>query len=217
MDPPLGMRSKRRTGIRCPSLADTLGAVAQEDAELGVRLRAIRTARGHSLAAVAEGTGISTSFLSLVENGRNDITFGRLRRLIDFYDVTLADLLPPAVDPVVIRADDRRHLQFRSEGVDIFVLVPGVDDDLYAALGVYEPDSQLEEPAQFGGMLLVTVIEGTVMLELGGSEAVELHAGDSAYFSGARQRRIRTGPTEGARMVFVAVPSPFAPAASPVG
>jgi transcriptional regulator with XRE-family HTH domain len=185
--------------------------VADDDTTLlGARLRVIRTEKGVSLSAVADATGISTSFLSLVETGKNDITFGRLRRLIDYYGVTLIDLLPPARDPVVVRAADRQHLRFASEGVDVYVLVPGVENDnLYAAIAVYGPDSQVEESDPFDGVVLVSVVEGSVILELAGAEPVRLAAGDSAYFDAGRENRLRTGPDEGARFFYVAAPPPF--------
>jgi transcriptional regulator with XRE-family HTH domain len=177
---------------------------------LGNRLRAIRTGHGFTLSAVAEATGISTSFLSLVETGKNDITFGRLRRLVDFYGVTLLDLLPPAVDPVVVRAGDRQHLRFPSEGVDIFVLVPGIENDtLYAAIATYEPDSRVDESPPFEGVILISVLEGTLLLELESAPAITLGAGDSAYFDANRGSHVRTGPGSGARFVYVAAPPPF--------
>jgi transcriptional regulator with XRE-family HTH domain len=187
--------------------------VANETTQLGARLRAIRSEQGLSLSVVAGATGISTSFLSLVETGKNDITFGRLRRLIDFYGVTLEALLPPADDPVVVRTGDHRHLQFPSEGIDLFVLVSGVKSEpLYSVLAVYEPDSQLAETApEIEGMILIFVLEGAVVLELAGSPTVTLASGDSAHFSGMRERCVRTGPDSGARFIFVATPPPFAP------
>ena len=82
----------------------------------------MRNARSLSLADVAEATGISASFLSLVENNRSDITIGRLVRLIDFYGISITDLLPFAARPdypEVIRPDERRSLQSPVEGIDI--------------------------------------------------------------------------------------------------
>src|SRR6266540_1444510 len=72
-------------------------------AHLGERLRELRLERGLSLTAVAEATGLSASSLSVTENGKSDITFGRLVRLIDFYGVTLSELLPEPqpTEPVV--------------------------------------------------------------------------------------------------------------------
>jgi transcriptional regulator with XRE-family HTH domain len=177
--------------------------------ELGTRLRAIRSERGLALSAVAEATGISSSFLSLVETGKNDITFGRLRRLVDFYELTLADLLPPPDDPIVVRAGEHRHLRFPSEGVDVFLIVPGVENDpLYAALAVYEPESEIEESPQFEGMVLIVVLEGSIRIAIAGAPEVTLGVGDSAYFNAARERHIRTGLDAGARILFVAAPPP---------
>ena len=93
---------------------------------LGTTLRAIRTARGFSLAQVAKATGISRSLLSLIETGRSDITIGRLTRLARLYEIRLADLVPEPrhADPVIVRADDRRVLHYSAEGIDIELLVP---------------------------------------------------------------------------------------------
>src|SRR5437870_657833 len=73
---------------------------------VGSALRKVRTARNLSLSEVADATGISTSFLSLVEKDRSDITIGRLVRLIDFYGISITDLLPFAAHtdyPEVVR------------------------------------------------------------------------------------------------------------------
>jgi transcriptional regulator with XRE-family HTH domain len=188
------------------------GAVLDDTRLLGARLRAIRAERGLPLSTVAEATGISTSFLSLVETGKNDITFGRLRRLIDYYGVTLIDLLPPTEDTVVVRKADRQHLHFPTEGVDIYVLVPGVENDnLYAAIAVYEPDSQVEESGPFEGFVLISVLEGSVLLQFAEATSVTLGVGDSAYFNASRDVRVRTGPDEGARFMYIAAPPPFHP------
>src|SRR3954451_14814234 len=69
-----------------------------EQAQLGRELRAHRQERGLSLKQVAEATGISVSFLSLVESGGSDITFRRLRRLLRLYGKTPSDVLAGAPD-----------------------------------------------------------------------------------------------------------------------
>ena len=61
--------------------------------DLGTRLRALRTERGLSLSQLESATRISSSFLSLVESGKSDITISRLLRLADYYDVELGDLV----------------------------------------------------------------------------------------------------------------------------
>src|SRR5882757_8783588 len=89
--------------------------------DLGTRLRSLRTERGLSLSQLEAATSISSSFLSLVESGKSDITISRLVRLADFFDVELNDLVEGSrVDrrPLeVIRDGDGSVLASRAEGV----------------------------------------------------------------------------------------------------
>jgi transcriptional regulator with XRE-family HTH domain len=89
--------------------------------DLGTRLRTLRTERGLSLSQLEGATEISSSFLSLVESGKSDITISRLVRLADFFDVELNDLVEGSrVDrrPLeVIRDGDGSVLASRAEGV----------------------------------------------------------------------------------------------------
>ena len=84
---------------------------------LGGTLRALRIERGYSLGEVALGTDLSTSFLSLVENGRSDISTGRLFRVARFLGVGLGDLLEmePPRELTVMRADDRQAVEMPAE------------------------------------------------------------------------------------------------------
>lgn len=51
---------------------------------LGRRLKGLRVSRGLSSKEVAADTGLSASFISMVETGRNEITVGRLMTLATF-------------------------------------------------------------------------------------------------------------------------------------
>ena len=95
--------------------------------DLGRRLRQLRTTRGLSLAEVAEATGISPSFLSVVENGQSDITVSRLMRLVHWYGVSIADLLQePDRSPVrVVRAGEQRSLELSDERIRILMIANG--------------------------------------------------------------------------------------------
>ncbi|MGZ4392669.1 MAG: helix-turn-helix domain-containing protein, partial [Gaiellaceae bacterium] len=65
---------------------------------LGLKLRMLRRQRRLALTQVAAATGISSSFLSLVENGKNDLTVARLIKLVSYYGVAVSDLLPDEVE-----------------------------------------------------------------------------------------------------------------------
>src|ERR1700748_412437 len=94
--------------------------------DLGTRLRALRTERGLSLSQLEGATSISSSFLSLVESGKSDITISRLLRLADFYDVELGDLVEGSRvgrRPIqVLREGQGSVLASRAEGVTVHFL-----------------------------------------------------------------------------------------------
>ncbi|MFP5417286.1 MAG: helix-turn-helix domain-containing protein [Actinomycetes bacterium] len=59
---------------------------------LGRRLHALRKGRGLTLAQVAEQTGVASSQLSMIENGKREARIGLLQRLAALYGTTLDEL-----------------------------------------------------------------------------------------------------------------------------
>jgi len=59
---------------------------------LGGRLRALRAARGETLAATAERAGVSPQYLSEIERGRKEPSSEMIAALAGALDTTLADL-----------------------------------------------------------------------------------------------------------------------------
>ncbi len=157
-------------------------------AAVGSRLREIRQGRGMSLTDVAEGTAISPSFLSLVENGRSDITIGRLTRLVEFFQITIGDLLPSpeAAEPDIVRAAERRLIHSPAEGIDVYML--GIDSrrSMMPMLLVFEPGAKLAEYGRHPGEEFLLVLSGRLQLTLMRSEPRILNTGDSAYYPGDR-------------------------------
>jgi transcriptional regulator with XRE-family HTH domain len=157
---------------------------------LGTSLRAVREARRLSLAEVAEATGISASFLSLVENDRNDITIGRLVRLIEFYGISITDLLPGRAAsgyPEVVASSERKLVHSPSEGIDVFLLTADTQRrTMMPMLLEFAPGARLAEFGRHEGEEWVHVLEGELRLELEGAEPRFLEAGDSAYYPAER-------------------------------
>lgn len=187
---------------------------------LGATLRRLRTDRGHSLVDVANGTGLSTSFLSLVENGRSDISTGRLYRVAHFLGVGLADLLDmePPRGPHIVRASERRPVAFPGDSVSVF---PLSDDRGSLAMGptytVMElgggaPDLPLIEGTEH----FAIVISGSLEMELASGKTFTLDAGDSVYLTSEDQprhsRNVGEGPLE---LVWVFSPPVLTGAAGP--
>ncbi len=188
-------------------------AVDQPDADnnglVGESLRRIRQGRGLSLNEVAAGTGISPSFLSLVENGRSDITIGRLTRLVEYFKISINDLLPSpeAAEADVVRASERRLIHSPAEGIDVYMLGVDTRRTMMPMLLVFEPGAKLAEYGRHPGEEFIHVMEGTLGLTLIGSEPRILEAGDSAYYPGDRSH-LFTNASDDSVLKVICVDSP---------
>ena len=184
--------------------------MAVGDNSLGTRLRALRTGRGISLAEVADGTGLSASFLSLVETGRSDITISRLIRVIEFYGVRMSDLIEevPRADSMVVRKNEHRHLYSRAEGIDVHLLAPDTRGSMMPVLTTYEPTGNWAEfKAAPGTEVFVYVLSGRLELDVAGHEVVVLRPGDSAYFHADRPHRYRNAGRSEVRTIATVTPA----------
>ena len=127
---------------------------------------------------VAEGTDLSTSFLSLVENGRSDISTGRLFRVARFLGVGLGELLDtvPLGEVTVVRAADRGPGIALAEGVRMFPVVGDADDVTMAPVfceyeaGAIVAGGTRSETAQH----LVLVLRGEIEITQRGEEPLLL-------------------------------------------
>jgi transcriptional regulator with XRE-family HTH domain len=175
---------------------------------LGERLRAARVAGGWSLSDVAAATGMSASFLSQVENGRSDITFTRVVRLVNFYGIDLHDLVPDGSlpDEIVVRGTDQRLIRAAS-GVELCLLSRRTDRLMLPQLVVFEPHGQTLEYARHAGEEFAFVLAGSVEIDFSGSrEPVVLGEGDSAYFDARLPHIYRNTTDRLARLVAVCTP-----------
>ena len=174
----------------------------------GVALKTLRRERRLSLQEVASATGISASFLSIVENGKSDITLGRLITLAGFFDVHVSDLLPPGIgrDPIVIRSDERRHIASPTEGLDISLLTPDSERRMLPLFAKFEPGGHPAEMSQHEGEEFIYVLSGRIRIEMEGHEPIALEPGDAAYYRADRPHRLVALDDAPASVIAVASP-----------
>ncbi len=177
---------------------------------LGETLRAIRVERGFSLGEVAEGTDLSTSFLSLVENGRSDISTGRLFRVARFLGVGLGELLDvePLGEVTVVRAADRRPVRGAPDGVMFHAVVGDAHDVTMAPViceyetGAVVSGGTRSEAAQH----FIFVARGEVELTRRDDEPLTLAEGDCAYFRSEHECTLRNAADGRSTLVWVSSP-----------
>jgi transcriptional regulator with XRE-family HTH domain len=183
--------------------------------DLGTRLRALRSERGLSLSQLEAATNISSSFLSLVESGKSDITISRLVRLADFFDVELSDLVEGSrVErrPLeVVRDGEGSVLASSTEGITTrflghqrWQLSPRVTD--YEAGGTLEiaGGEQAAREILHHRELFIYIITGTFEITVHGEEPVTVSRGDAMLIRDGADRVSNVGRRPG-RLLIVGV------------
>jgi XRE family transcriptional regulator, regulator of sulfur utilization len=165
--------------------------------------------RGLSLTEVAEATQISSSFLSIFETGKSDITVGRLVRLVKFFGVSIVDLIP---DPepqhtIVVRREGRRHLESRSEGAALELLTHHTRHTMLPVLGSLDPGGEIaDEVDPQRSEFFMFMLAGAIEIDDRENEPVRLRKGDAAYYSTDRPRTFRNPGRTRAQWVGVQTP-----------
>lgn len=157
---------------------------SSEQTLLGERLRILRIRRRLTLSDVALGTGLSRSFVALVESGRTDISVARLVRLAEFYGVWISDLVGsvgPAVE--VLRHADMLALPSSDENGQVYLLTRQAVRGLLPFRVELQPGGILEGGVAHSGEEFVHCVAGEVELHVI-DDRRQLQVGDTASFPG---------------------------------
>ncbi len=176
---------------------------------VGRRVKKLRAARGWSLEELAAASGVSRSMLSEIERERANPTLTVAARIARAFELTLQDLLGGAESPVasirVIRAGDPAQVFRADRECEIRTLSPlQLEKDVeFYELALRPAGSLRSQPHFEGTREFLTVVEGRVRVESGGSRD-DLAAGDSAtYPADVAHAIVNTGP--GQARVFLVV------------
>ena len=159
---------------------------------LGSDLRALRKARGLTLAELALKVGRSVGWLSQIERDLKQPTIADLRRLADALDqpVSLffgAPEVPAAERGYVVRADARRSLGNSDEGLVEQLLSPDLGGSFEIVRSVFAPGAELSQPASRPTEEAGYIVSGTLDLWIGDRQ-FHLTEGDSFRFTGEPYR-----------------------------
>jgi transcriptional regulator with XRE-family HTH domain len=204
-------RTERVTTSEPTAAAAAASAVLARGAagtDLGTRLRELRRSRGVSLSEVAEGTGISASFLSTVEKGKSDITVSRLMRLVNWFGISIADLVqePNRAQVQVVRADERRSVHLADERLSIQMLSADGNHAMMPVINAYDEGGGMADPTTHPGEEFVHVLDGHIELTVGRAEPIVLGPGDSAYYRSDVPHSFRNAGSGVARFIGVTTP-----------
>ena len=149
---------------------------------LGADLRALRKARGLSLAELALAVGRSVGWLSQVERDITQPSVEDLRIMAEQLGVSLSILFGQAATPAeeqgyVVRSRARRRIG-EAGGLIEELLSPDLTDSFEVIHSTFEPGSALEEPNQRPTQELGYVISGRLDVCIG-SRRFTVGPGDS--------------------------------------
>lgn len=180
------------------------------DALLAERLLSLRLARGLSLAALADVSGVSKAMISRIERGESSPTATLLGRLAAGLGVTLADLLvPPAVEPRrVSRLAEQSTWRDPEAGYrrrQVAALDPATGVEL---VEIELPRGARVSYPRWGGTPYsqrLWLVEGGLRVDYG-DEVFELETGDCLDFAVDRSLVFRARGARGCRYLLVIRP-----------
>lgn len=151
--------------------------------QIGTRLRQARMGRGMTINDLAEKSGLTKGFLSLVERDKANTSVANLVRICDVLGLSIGNLFEPAPTNFVAKSE-RPRINFGGEDLDEFLLTPRSEGRLQLIQSVIRPgggsgpgDYSLDADAE-----VVHVVSGQLVVTVGGRDFT-LKTGDSLTFA----------------------------------
>lgn len=155
---------------------------------LGADLRALRKARGLTLAGLATTLGRSVGWLSQVERDMSEPSITDLRQIAAALDVSVSLLFGQSPGPAqeagrVVRRAARRRIGSGEAGLVEELLSPDLTDDFEMVHSTFAPHSRIGEVVTRPTQEVGYVISGKLDLVIGG-QTYTLNPGDSFRIKG---------------------------------
>ncbi|MQA97161.1 MAG: cupin domain-containing protein [Streptosporangiales bacterium] len=177
---------------------------------VGSRIRALRAARGLTVAQLAEAAEVSTGLISQVERNLADPSLETLRRVARVLDVPLFSLFTDAEpEPVAVVRRDRRVRVASPESQVVYTRVSPGRGRLEVLEGELEPGgSSSAKPWSHPGEECVVVTAGELTIEIDGT-GYRLAEGDSCYFDSRMPHRYLNESAQPTRFLVSVTPPSY--------
>ncbi len=174
-----------------------------------MRLRQLRLKREMSLRQASVKTGLSASFISMIERGLANPSVAVLQKLTASYGTTIADLLSGTrqASQKLIRPSDRQ-VSGAIAGVKLEQLTFG-QRLMEVHLFTVEPGAGSQEPYQHAGEEFMFVLAGTLEVWLDGMEQFRVQPGDMLYFESSQAHQWSNPGDQPAVFLGVNTPTTF--------
>jgi len=148
---------------------------APHSATLGADIRALRKARGLTLAEIAAKLDRSVGWFSQVERDMSEPSISDLRQIAECLGVPMSMLFAHSAAPAdeqghIVRAGSRRPMGSGEEGLIEELLSPDLTDDFEMVHSTFQPHSHMQTPANRPTQEVGYLVSGQLDLKIGGRE-----------------------------------------------
>jgi transcriptional regulator with XRE-family HTH domain len=162
-----------------------------ESRTLGADIRALRKSRGLTLTDLGVVLNRSVGWLSQVERDLSEPSISDLRQIAKALDVSISSLFRSAAPEHelgrIVRADARRPIGSRTEGLVEALLSPDLTDNFEMLHSTFEPGAELSEQTKRPTQEVGYIVSGRITLWIAGVQ-YDLRAGDSFRIRGEAYR-----------------------------
>jgi transcriptional regulator with XRE-family HTH domain len=180
-------------------------------ADIGARIRELRQQRGQTLEQVASETGLSVSFLSMLERDKVSVSVDNLEKLAEYFQVHMVHFFQAEeASPVQVtrREEIVKGLSVTEKSpASITLLSNRPNARMEPLLVAIAPGHAEPHFRQHEADVLLYVLEGEAILESETGEQIELHQGDMAYYVNVPHRRIVNSQKD-KYLLLIAITSP---------
>ena len=157
---------------------------------IGIRIRARRKELNLSLEELSKRTGLTASFLSLIERDHSSPSLESLRRISEALDVPLFHFSRVNGQNPVVRRDERVKITFPPGDLTCELLVSNLRNRLEVFIARVHPSAgNIARTPKYDSEECIYVLEGSLRVKLNDTDYT-LNQGDSIHFHGSALREI---------------------------
>jgi transcriptional regulator with XRE-family HTH domain len=173
----------------------------------GARIRERRRECNLSLQELASQTGLTPSFISLIERDLNSPSLESLRRIAEALEVPLFYFAETNGDNPVVRRDQRIQITFPPGNLTCELLVPDLRHRMEMFIAHAHPSAgNIARAPKHDSEECIYVMEGSLRVRLQGGTDYVLNKGDSIYFHGSSLQEICAQGRRRATFISVITP-----------
>lgn len=174
---------------------------------VGERINRERLKYGLSLNELAQETGLSTSFLSLLENGKTLPSLKVLDKLSTFFSIHIADLF--AVDEkqefIHLTKENQIEVTNNNDTILRFLLPKSIGCTVEPVLVIINPNTVNREFTSHRGVEFGYIIEGEIEVNIEGRESIVCKKGDSIIYKADLKHKLINNTDQVAKGIWIGV------------